>query len=273
MPRVSILVAAYNAEKTIEETLGSLVDQTYGDWEAIVGDDCSADATAQVASGVDPRITVVRARRNGGHAAPTRNLAARHATGELIAFLDGDDRWLPRYLETLVAAFDASPNAAVVGCDALLVDESGEKLGTTYLASLGVGSGLVTLDDLLRGNPVYASSLVERAVFEQVGALAEDLRGSDDYDLWVRIAELGREIVVLGEALAVYRIHDAQLSADQAAMSRAAAAVYRRALRRGHLTPRQRMLARRSLLVQASIGAVPRLAKLSPQRRWGARSR
>jgi glycosyltransferase involved in cell wall biosynthesis len=273
MPRVSVLVAAYNAEMTIGATLQSLVRQTYDDWEAIVADDCSTDATVEVASGIDPRITVVRAERNGGHAAPTRNLAARHARGELIAFLDGDDHWLPEYLTTLVGAFDAVPNAAVVGCDAVLVVADGGRLDTSYLAALGAGSGPVTLDDLLHGNPVYASALIERAVFEQLGGLAEDLRGSDDYDLWVRIAELGRDILVLGEELAVYRIHDLQLSADQRAMSRATAEVYRRALSRGRLTRRQRLLARRSLLTHASIAALPALAKLSPRRAPRSRSR
>jgi teichuronic acid biosynthesis glycosyltransferase TuaG len=267
MPRVSVLVAAYNAQDTIAETLGSLVDQTFADWEAIVGDDCSTDETVAVASAIDPRIRVVRAERNRGHAAPTRNMAAQHASGELLAFLDGDDRWLPSYLETLTGAYDASPGVAVVACNALLADDAGATDGRTYLGQMGARPGTVTLDDLLRGNPIYASALIERAAFEQAGGLAEDLRGSDDYDLWVRIAEQGRGIVVLPEALAVYRIHDAQLSADQGAMSKATASVYRRALRRGRLTPGQRLAAVRSLAVHSAVGAAPWLSRASRRSR------
>jgi GT2 family glycosyltransferase len=263
MPRVSVLVAAYNAEATIEQALRSVVAQTFTDWEVIVGDDRSTDATADVAGAIDPRIRVVRAERNRGHAAPTRNMAARHATGDLLAFLDGDDRWEPAYLETLVRAKDSTPGAAVIACDALLADEDGVPDGRTYLGELGTRPGPVSLDDLLRGNPVYASALIDRAAFARVGGLDEALRGTDDYDLWIRIAESGGDILVLPQALAVYRIHASQLSARQRSMSMATAAVYRRALGRGRLSWRQRGTALRSLAVQTAIGVAPWLARLS----------
>jgi glycosyltransferase involved in cell wall biosynthesis len=263
-PRVSVLIAAYNAESTIGETLASLVSQTFADWEAIVADDSSTDATAALAGDFDSRVRVITSDRNRGHAAPMRNLAAAEARGELIAFLDGDDRWLEDYLATLVGAYDeargAGRDVGVVACDAWL---STPGTAGTYLDRIGRAGARVSLDALLRGNWLYASALIRRSVFDEVGGLAEDLKGTDDYDLWIRIAETGREVVIIDEPLAVYRIHDLQLSADEGSMSRATARVYARALRRGNLSATQRVVALRRFGLYRVLGMAPWLTRLS----------
>lgn len=273
MPRVTVLVAAYNAERTIRATLRSLTEQTFSDWDAVVGDDCSTDGTAAIARSFDHRVRVVRSERNRGHAAPTRNLAARHTSSELIAFLDGDDRWLPRYLETMVGAWDRAASSGArlgaLGCDALLTQGSAEPSSRTYFDVLGRTQGPVTLRTLLRGNPLYASALIDRATFEELGGLSEDLRGSDDYDLWIRIAETGRDIRIIDEPLAVYRVHGAQLSADTPAMERSTAEVYRRALRRNRLTRSERMVAARSYALHRTLAAAPWLTRWSRHSRAG----
>ena len=265
MPRVSVIVAAFNSSATIAETLRSVADQTYSDWEVVVGDDCSTDDTAEVAEGFEG-VRVVRSERNLGHAAPTRNLAAGHARGRLLALLDADDRWQPAYLERLVEAYDrataAGERVGAVACDAQL-EQGGTIRPRTYYDVMGHPDRRVGLVALVNGNPVYAGALVSREAFDAVGGFDEDLRGTDDHDLWLRLAEAGYEIAVVDEPLAIYRLSAGQLSADERAMAGAAAAVYSRALRRGRLTREQRRLARRRLAVLRAVQHVPGLSRLA----------
>src|SRR5262245_59871308 len=104
MPRVSVIVPAFNAEEYIAQALDSVVAQTYEDWEIVVADDGSTDATAEIAGGFGPRTRVVRQANRGVGAA--LELACSHSTGELVAVLAADDYWLPDYLEEQVALHD-----------------------------------------------------------------------------------------------------------------------------------------------------------------------
>src|SRR3954454_7763106 len=131
MARVSIVMPAYNSAAVIDESVGSVLAQSYGDWELIVADDGSTDDTVTRLEAYGDRVRVVRAERNGGPAA-ARNLALRHAAGELVAFLDADDRWLPDDIETQVARYDAEPApVGLLACDAYIETPEG-RLETTY---------------------------------------------------------------------------------------------------------------------------------------------
>ena len=104
MPKVSIITPAYNASQFLSETIDSVVEQTFKDWEMIIIDDCSSDDTVSIATEYtkkDKRIKVVRNKDNCGVAA-TRNHGLDVATGEYIAFIDSDDLWLPEKLEKQV---------------------------------------------------------------------------------------------------------------------------------------------------------------------------
>ncbi len=108
MSRVSIITPAYNAEAFLEETVKSVQNQTFFDWEMIIVDDCSTDATFFLAKSLaekDRRIKVFQNIKNSG-VAMTRNKALDIATGEYIAFLDSDDLWLPQKLEKQVKYMD-----------------------------------------------------------------------------------------------------------------------------------------------------------------------
>lgn len=108
MSRVSIITPAYNAVSFLEETVKSVQNQTFFDWEMIIVDDCSTDATFSLAKRLaekDGRIKVFQNLKNSGVAA-ARNKALDMATGEYIAFLDSDDLWLPQKLEKQVEFMD-----------------------------------------------------------------------------------------------------------------------------------------------------------------------
>ncbi|PIR15746.1 MAG: family 2 glycosyl transferase, partial [Elusimicrobia bacterium CG11_big_fil_rev_8_21_14_0_20_64_6] len=117
MPRVSVVIPAYAAERFITATLDSVAAQSYRDFEIVVVDDGSPDDTQLVVeawlrnTGV-PGICV---RRPNGRIAAARNTGLEHAKGELIALLDHDDFWTPDKLELTVAEFDAHPDTVLVG--------------------------------------------------------------------------------------------------------------------------------------------------------------
>lgn len=271
MARVSIIIPAFNAEATIAETLASVLAQTYDDWEVFIGDDGSTDATAEVACGFGRRINVVRGSTKGGPAS-ARNAAIAQSSGELLAFLDADDLWLPGYLDEQVRCFDThnAPrgNIGIVACNARRLGPEGFLPGT-YMDHIDV-SGEVTLTHLLRGNPIFVSVVSPRHVVEEAGGFCADLFGTEDRDLWIRILELGYRVVRTSTVLAVYRVRGASVSSDERSMARANQLVYRRALERGRLTEHQARIARRELRLQVAVEHIASPARFPSRRVFAA---
>jgi glycosyltransferase involved in cell wall biosynthesis len=256
MPRVSVIIPTYNAKEHLPETLRSIVAQTFRDWEVVVADDASTDATAAVAEGFGARFKVLRAAHNSGPAA-ARNRAIAAASGELLVFLDADDLWLPEYLERQVGLYDASASGGAVGivaCDAQVLTVEG-LFPQTYMELMRFPRE-VTLTRLLASNPIYVSALVPRAIVEELGGFCDEIFGTEDHDLWLRIVECGYRVVANREPLAVYRLGTASVSAGLGRMARALQTTYRRALDRGNLTPRQRRIARRELRMSRALEQV-----------------
>ncbi|HVZ82392.1 MAG TPA: glycosyltransferase family A protein [Terracidiphilus sp.] len=111
-PKISVVIPLYNKQDEIERCLRSALAQTFADFEVLVVDDGSTDASAAKASSfTDPRVRLIR-QANGG-VARARNRAIEEAEAELIAFLDADDEWLPEYLENLMRLAEAAPQAGV----------------------------------------------------------------------------------------------------------------------------------------------------------------
>lgn len=267
MPRVSVIIPAFNAEASIADALRSVECQTYRDWEIVLADDGSIDRTVEIASGFGSGVKLVRSPGNAGPAA-ARNLAVEQASGELLALLDADDHWLPDYLDAQVHVYDSSRAAGrrvgIVACDAYVVGPDG-RAPRTYMELVGFPDE-VTLDVLLLYNPIFVSALVPRAVFEEAGRFCPEIRGTEDHDLWIRIVELGYVVVANRRPLAIYRVHDSSVSANLAGMARALQTTYRRALARGNLNPRATRIARRKLRLQR---ALEELEEIAAERRVG----
>jgi glycosyltransferase involved in cell wall biosynthesis len=252
--RVSVIIPARNAATVLPEALDSVIAQTYPDWEAIVADDASSDGTHDVAAAYHPRVSVVRSERNLGIGG-ARNLAIARARGELLVLLDADDLLLPTYLESQVARYDEASaggrDVGIVCCDAHELGPGGLR-ENTYSQRCGWVSH-VTLTTLLRHNTVFVSALVPRATVEQLGGFATDCLGAEDYDLWLRIVEAGRDVIAVREPLVIYRVAGPSVSTNVAGMARATQTVYRHALARGRLDARQRRIARRELRLQRFV--------------------
>lgn len=119
VPKISVIMPMYNAEKYIDTALKTLVDQTFSDFEIILVDDCSTDRTLEIAkSFVDPRIRIIENKKNLGHPGSARNVGLEHARGEFVYFMDDDDILMPNCLETFIDAIgdnDAVFNGAWIG--------------------------------------------------------------------------------------------------------------------------------------------------------------
>lgn len=244
-PRVSVIVPARNAAATLPATLASVRAQTFSDWEVVLVDDGSTDGTAALARAADERVRVVRNEHSTGPAA-ARNRAIREARGELLALLDADDAYKPRYLESQAAAYDhavaAGRRVAAVCCDAELVGPDGPLGRWTDRAGR---VERIDLETLLRENVVWVSVLASRAALLELGGYYEPPVGNEDYDLSLRMVEAGWEIVVNPEVLGVYRLGASARSSQVERMALAGRLVLERALARGALTRKQRRIARR----------------------------
>ena len=252
MPRVSVLVAARDAAATLPRTLGSVAAQTFTDWEVVLTDDGSSDATAATARDtLGARVTVLRHEAALGPAA-ARNTAASTASGDLLAILDADDRWLPEYLAEQVATYDRAPEGVgIVACDALLEDDQGTARGR-WGDLVGSWDG-VTLRALLHENTIFTSVVCPAHVFASVGGYEPTLRRGEDYDLWLRILEAGWTVAGTRRPLAVYRLSAGALTADTAQLAADTRRVLERALARGQLERGQRRVARRQIRLQRLI--------------------
>ena len=187
---VSVIIPAYNAEAYLARAIESALAQTRPAHEVLVVDDGSRDATAAVAERFGPAVTVLR-KPNGGPAS-ARNHAARHATGEWLAWLDADDWWFPRKLAAQLAC-DTSPEIGLIHS---LIDQEPDVVPARQ--------DFVTL---WRRNWIGTSTvLIRRRAFVALGGFEEApaLSSVEDYNLWLRLAAAGWRIVVCRQRLVHY---------------------------------------------------------------------
>jgi len=204
MPKVSVIIPAYNCERTIAATVDSVLAQTYRDFELIVVDDGSTDGTAAILRGYGSRLTYVY--QPNRERAAARNNGIRHATGEYLAFLDADDAWLPHKLERQVEALDRNPHAGLVYSQAYRVDDSGRPLPGV----VGRGSAARRIfSDLVLYKAIVptATATVRACCLEQVGSFDESLIYLEDWELWLRLS-LAYDVLFIAEPLARYRVSD-----------------------------------------------------------------
>jgi cellulose synthase/poly-beta-1,6-N-acetylglucosamine synthase-like glycosyltransferase len=210
-PDVSVIMLVLNGERLIGEALQSIADQTYTDLEVVVVDDGSTDATP---ARVDAfrhllRIRYVRHETPHGITASV-NDGLRHASGDLIAFLDHDDGWLPDFLETQTSYLAAHPDVGMVHSDFQTIDIDGRIIEASVARSRGRRrpSGEVFRELFLDSFIVGNSALIRRECFERLGGFDESLRWGD-YHMWLRIARHYR-IDYVDRVLTKYRQHQTQ---------------------------------------------------------------
>ncbi|MDC0324447.1 glycosyltransferase [Akkermansiaceae bacterium] len=200
MPKVSIIMPAFNAEGYIEKAIASVKCQSFTDWELLVTDDCSEDgtfATVKKLTEGDPRIKLFENSCGKGPGA-ARNCSIQYALGKYLAFLDADDLWCPKKLEIQVARMDKE-NLDFTFTAFSHVDEAGEKLRAIDVPKL------VTYSDLMRGNVIAtATVMIRRGAFKDLHM--PDFPRAQDFALWLKLLREVDAAVGLQDFLGYYRL-------------------------------------------------------------------
>ncbi|MGQ0633652.1 MAG: glycosyltransferase family 2 protein [Planctomycetaceae bacterium] len=200
-PRVSVVIPTFNRATLVPDAIASVLSQGYPDLEIVVVDDGSTDNTEKVLAAFGPMVNYVR-QENGGPAR-ARNTGIAHATGELLAFLDSDDLYLPGKLHEQVQYFRQRPATVLVYSWFRIVDSRGR----TRLGRRCRLTGSVYRDLLLQcmQGPIYPSTVMaRRQTLVDVGGLDETMPLSDDTDLFCRVARRG-PIGLIPEVLVLLR--------------------------------------------------------------------
>jgi hypothetical protein len=232
-PKVSVIVPAYNIESYITDTLVSLEDQSFHDFEVLVVDDGSTDNTAKqvkVFCQRDSRFQLLQ-KENGGLAS-ARNYGMSHARGEYIALLDADDIYKPEKLANHVARLDRHPEVGVVYSASAAIRDDG---GSTFVSLSGRPIHKNTLFSLLCKNFIGhgSNAVFRRSIIDEVGGFDETLPSSEDIDYWLRIAATGQwKFDREPKILCCYRVRPSGLSFNVAEMQRCCERVIKGAYQR-----------------------------------------
>jgi glycosyltransferase involved in cell wall biosynthesis len=209
-PRISCLLPVYNGEEFLEEAIGSILGQTFRDFELVVVDDGSRDTTPAILerlAAADPRLRVIR-QENGGIVAAL-NTGLKACRGEYIARMDADDVALPHRFQVQLDYLDAHPDCVLVGGVARSVSPDGKTVERTT-------GGRHRRTDLTCFPPKIAVSMhplitVRREALLAIGGYRSDFPHAEDYDLFIRLSKLGG-IDNPDEDILVYRRHEGAIS-------------------------------------------------------------
>ena len=197
--RVSVVIPTCNRADFVREAIASVLRQDYPDVEIIVVDDGSDDGTAAVVSGFGPAVQYLWQENRGVSAARNRGVAA--STGELIAFLDSDDLWLPRKVSVQVAHFAAHPEAQACHADEVWMRRGVRVNERRIHRKQGGWQFLAALQRCLISP---SAILMRRSLWDRLGGFDESLPACEDYDLWLRLTAIA-PVAFLPERLVVKR--------------------------------------------------------------------
>lgn len=205
------MVPAYNAQATITETLESVTQQTFTDFELIVVDDGSTDATSTRAAAIDDSRVRVILTENGG-VARARNRGINEARGQHIAFIDADDLWRPTKLQRQLDQLDANADAGVCVTAAMRIDGRSRELGPIPLVldDNDICTSLL-LYSMVAG--CVSSGLVRRSALETAGLFNPAFSQCADWDLWLRLSRSAR-FLSISDDLVLYRVHSHNMSGN-----------------------------------------------------------
>jgi glycosyltransferase involved in cell wall biosynthesis len=216
-PAVSVIVPAYNVELYVGPALDSVRAQTYADFEVVVVDDGSTDATGEILAGYaarDRRVRIITQSNRGLSAA--RNAALRASRGRNLAILDSDDLWQPIYLESQLAILDAHPEVDIVTANARYLGGPASGQPARPCPDPRPAPDLANM--IADETAVFIMSVFRRRVYEIVGGFDEKFRTNEDYDYWLRAAVAGCRFTRNDAPLGYYRLRGDSLSANDVRM-------------------------------------------------------
>lgn len=208
VPKVSIVLPVYNGEQYLEQSLESIVGQSFDDWELIIVDDCSSDGTPDIINRwkrKDPRISSYR--NNPNKKLPgSLNEGFKHASGQYFTWTSDDNIFRPNALEIMVSSLDRDVKADLVYCDIDRIDENGDPI--PHGGFNGSPSFLYLF------NVVQACFLYRSEVHRKLGGYDESLFLVEDYDFWLRAYRNSR-FIHLKDRPYLYRMHSGSLTSTR----------------------------------------------------------
>jgi teichuronic acid biosynthesis glycosyltransferase TuaG len=223
---VSIITPMHNSEAFLSETINSVLNQTYKNWELFLIDDCSTDNTLEMAQSFSNTYTNIELLKNSTNlgAALSRNLGIEKSKGDFIAFLDADDLWKPEKLEKQLD-FTKKYNCDVCFSSYELINEKGEKLNKIVKAL-----PVLSYNKLLKSN--YVGNLTGLYDAKTLGKIqTTNLRKRQDWLLWLEaIKKSGKPAKGIQESLAYYRVRKDSMSSNKLKLLKYNYWVYRKGL-------------------------------------------
>jgi glycosyltransferase involved in cell wall biosynthesis len=211
-PLFSVVIPTYNHGCYLGRALKSVLDQTYTNWEVIVIDNHSTDNTDEVVAGFScSQITYLKINNNGVIAA-SRNAGICVSKGDWVAFLDSDDWWTNDKLQTCFNTINNDVD--LIYHDLEIITEQPRPLRRKILKSWQVKAPVLK-DLLVKGNPIANSSvIVRKSLLDKISGIDESVEmvAAEDYNTWLRIAELTNQFAYLSQKLGYYLIHDQSVS-------------------------------------------------------------
>lgn len=202
-PLVSVIIPTFNCPQFLKAAVESVLAQTYVHLEVVVVDDGSTDDTAEVVRQFESRVRYIY--QDNAGTASARNTGIHNASGEIIAFLDHDDLWLPEKLERQIPWLSSEANIGMVFCGRQFFNTYSNEVTSSHPAE----PELSVHDFLGHTTIALQSAIVPRAVFDAVGLFDEQLLGTDDWEMCIRIAEKYR-VVGVSDVLISIRGHEGQ---------------------------------------------------------------
>jgi glycosyltransferase involved in cell wall biosynthesis len=242
-PRVSVVMPVFNGERFIAEAIGSVLASRFEDFELLVlidgGTTDGSSAEAARAANGDARVRII----DHAHVAPSvaRNIGLREARGEFVANLDSDDAMFPDRLGLQVAYLDRHPECVAVGSRVLVVNTEGKPVSVIIRALSHEEIEREHLDGRGGAMPNPAATFRRQAALSIDGYSSDLLTTGEDYDFWLRLAEVGR-LANLPDVLIRYRVHDKNASVGDAGKEKRrvmTVEILRRAFARRGITDRE----------------------------------
>ena len=211
--KISVLLPVYNGEKYLRESIDSVLDQTYENFELLIGLNGSTDGSANIAKAMKRRDERIRVFDYGSDKGKpkTLNKLLKQSSGKYISLQDDDDIWLVHKLQKQIElAKELKENYDVIGSQIMYIDESGKcptKWGSGPMLEIG-NEKISALTKAYNNQVANSSTLIKKSSLKEVGGWDESLPALEDMELWIRMIEAGHKFINIDEILVMHRIHD-----------------------------------------------------------------
>jgi len=224
MPQFSIIIPCFQQAKYLEECIGSLIEQSYSDFEILLVDDGSPDNTKEVAQSISKKENRLQYlyKQNGGLSS-ARNYGIQHAKGEYLVFLDSDDTLKPNFLQNIYNELSSGADIAITGYSYF---NDSSSIHRSVLISPDL-----KFESIIGNNFCPPVSIgIHKSFLEKTGLFDETLKSAEDWDLWIRFFKAGAKLSIVNQDLANYRVHEHSMSRNAFRMYHALKTVAERAV-------------------------------------------